>query len=55
MKSSQSNFNLQLPGSYLARSYLIATVTKCYIFWKNNYMKRETGKCVYYFDSQEVA
>ena len=26
MKSSQSNFNLQLPGSYLARSYLIATV-----------------------------
>ena len=28
MKSSQSNFNLQLPGSYLARSYLIATVKK---------------------------
>ena len=26
MKSSQSNFNLGLPGSYLARSYLIATV-----------------------------
>ena len=26
MKSSQSNFNLQSPGSYLARSYLIATV-----------------------------
>ena len=26
MKSSQSNFNLRLPGSYLARSYLIATV-----------------------------
>ena len=26
MKSSQSNFNLQLPSSYLARSYLIATV-----------------------------
>ena len=28
MKSSQSNFNLRLPGSYLARSYLIATVMK---------------------------
>ena len=26
MKSSQSNFNLRLPGSYLARSYL----TNCY-------------------------
>ena len=26
MKSSQSNFNLRSPGSYLARSYLIATV-----------------------------
>ena len=26
MKSSQSSFNLRSPGSYLARSYLIATV-----------------------------
>ena len=26
MKSSQSNFKLRLPGSYLARSYLIAIV-----------------------------
>ena len=26
MKSSQSNFNLQSPSSYLARKYLIATV-----------------------------
>ena len=26
MKSSQSNFNLQLPGSYSVRSYLITTV-----------------------------
>ena len=26
MKSSQSNFNLRPPSSYLARSYLIATV-----------------------------
>ena len=26
MKSSQSNFDLGLPSSYLARSYLIATV-----------------------------
>ena len=27
MKSSQSNFDLRSPSSYLARSYLIATVT----------------------------
>ena len=27
MKSSQSNFNLRLPCSYLVRSYLITTVT----------------------------
>jgi hypothetical protein len=26
MKSSQSNFDLRLPSSYLARSYPIATV-----------------------------
>ena len=26
MKSSQSNLNLQSPGSYLVRSYLITTV-----------------------------
>ena len=30
MKSSQSNFNLRLPDSYLVRSYLITTVpTNC--------------------------
>ena len=28
MKSSQSNLNLGSPSSYLARSYLIATVNK---------------------------
>ena len=28
MKSNQSNFNLRSPGSYLAHSYLIATVRK---------------------------
>ena len=28
MKSSQSNFNLRSPGSYLVRSYLIATVSQ---------------------------
>ena len=28
MKSCQSNFNLRLPGSYLVRSYLIATVLR---------------------------
>ena len=27
MKSSRSNFDLRAPSSYLARSYLIATVT----------------------------
>ena len=31
MKSSHSNFNLRLPSSYLARSYLIATVQELYI------------------------
>ena len=34
MKSSQSNFNLRSPGSYLVRSYLITTVkTISYFFW----------------------
>ena len=28
MKSSQSNFDLRSPGSYLVRSYLITTVPK---------------------------
>ena len=28
MESSLSNFDLRSPGSYLVRSYLIATVTK---------------------------
>ena len=28
MKSSQSNFNLRSPGSYLIRTYLITTVRK---------------------------
>ena len=33
MKSSQSNFNLRSPGSYLACSYLIATVpVQCAIY-----------------------
>ena len=32
MKSSQSNFNLRSPGSYLARSYLIATVLRNHFF-----------------------
>ena len=39
MKSSQSNFNLRLPSSYLARSYLIATVSimkKCLIILGQN-------------------
>ena len=42
MKSSQSNFNLRSPSSYLARSYLIATVrekilelTKFALLYKN--------------------
>ena len=33
MKSSQSNFNLRSPGSYLARSYLIATVCMALFCW----------------------
>ena len=32
MKSSQSNFNLRSPSSYMARSYPIATVTKHHLF-----------------------
>ena len=32
MKSSQSNFDLRSPSSYLARSYLIATVSYLAIF-----------------------
>ena len=28
MKSSQSNFDFRLPGSYLVASYLFTTVTK---------------------------
>ena len=32
MKSSQSNFNLRSPGSYLVRSYLITTVSKMNVF-----------------------
>ena len=32
MKSSQSNFNLRSPGSYLARSYLIATVSLYFLY-----------------------
>ena len=31
MKSSQSNFNLRSPGSYLVRSYLITTVIIIYV------------------------
>ena len=29
MKSSQSNFNLRSPSSYLVRSYLITKLQKC--------------------------
>ena len=38
MKSSQSNFNLRSPGSYLARGYLITTVIcqKMAVFEKLN-------------------
>ena len=42
MKSSQSNFKLRSPGSYLARSYLIATV----IFEKTK--KTENGISVFF-------
>ena len=33
MKSSQSNFDLRSPSSYLARSYLIATVLSFTLYW----------------------
>ena len=39
MKSSQSNFNLRLPSSYLACSYLIATVMQT----KKNYFPIVSG------------
>ena len=42
MKSSQSNFNLRSPGSYLARSYLIATVNE-------QTRINEYGGKIYYF------
>ena len=38
MELSQSNFDLRLPSSYLARSYLIATV-KIMAFICTNYVK----------------
>ena len=40
MKSSQSNFNLWLPSSYLARSYLIATVQELYISGGNKKLNK---------------
>ena len=36
-ESSQSNFNLRLPGSYLVRSYLITTVHVNITFQKKFY------------------
>ena len=36
MKSSQSNSNLRSPGSYLAHSYLIATVQNSLIILPDN-------------------
>ena len=40
MKSSQSNFDLRLPSSYLARSYLIATVQELYISGGNKKLNK---------------
>ena len=37
MKSSQSNFNLRLPGSYLVRSYLISTTVRAGMTRKRNF------------------
>ena len=45
MKSSQSNFDLRLPGSYLVRSYLITTALTTYLH-KAHRMKRRQGKVV---------
>jgi hypothetical protein len=43
MKSSQSNFNLRLPSSYLARSYLIATVSKNTFSFPGNFLNKKVG------------
>ena len=40
MKSSHPNFNLRLPSSYLARSYLIATVQELYISGGNKKLNK---------------
>ena len=42
MKSSQPNFNLRLPGSYLTLSYLIATVKKIVILPGGNSVTKIT-------------
>ena len=41
MKSSQSNFNLRSPGSYLVRSYLITTVIT-WVQYKNKEADKST-------------
>ena len=56
MKSSQSNFDLRLPSSYLARSYLIATVNDLglnvtnFIFVKK--FKMTIPQCVWQYSSE---
>ena len=40
MKSSQSNFNLRSPGSYLIRSYLITTVNQN-IYYIANFLEEK--------------
>ena len=44
MKSSQSNFNLRSPSSYLARSYLIATVhVWCFLTYFGRKLADDSG------------
>ena len=43
MKSSESNFDLRLPGSYLVRSYLITTVKDNLNLWKKSAISHDVS------------
>ena len=61
MKSSQSNFNLRSPRSYLARSYLIATVhTKIEkisnkIIWNSNQASQNQLSIIDTYETTSIA
>ena len=54
MKSSQSNFNLQSPSSYLARSYLIATVKFLISFLESEILKITWFACLQIYCEKKV-